>query len=543
MKPTFRKSMIWLHTYAGLFFAWLLFAIFLTGTLSYYNTEISHWMRAQVNTNQHVEPSANDIQRALQTLSQRAPDAVQWGIDFADDRGGPMRLRYRTEEERHSWTVVASPETGTFVETAPLETRGGNFFRTFHYTLSLRDLGGRYLTGIAAMVMLIGVFSGIYTHRRFFQDFFTLRGPDKLKYLKDLHAVFGVVTIPFCFVICFSALLIYISMYVPFSIHHYFDSYRQLDSQVSTRYSRIEPQDDSLAKPANIPNMLAQLNAQWGSGYRLDSLSIDYPHRENARYIFTRDKDKHLSNKPESIALNYAGERLELMPKERLARNIRRIFYGLHEAHFAEPVLRAVLFSLGMMSSVLIASGVSIWLNKRQGKNQAKKDKWITKLHVGVTYGLCLAVAGYLLCSRFASWQVAKGGSSAAMYTESAASMNTNAMSVMDIELSLFFGIWLASVIACIVFANHLGKRLVFLACTLAFSALFMQDLLAKQGVLLALQRGDVAYLTISFLLFLSTAYFAVRFYRLAINKTGAQENDTSRRGNKPQRKHVEDGH
>ena len=32
MKEGFRQSMAWLHTWSGLLFGWLLFAIFLTGT-------------------------------------------------------------------------------------------------------------------------------------------------------------------------------------------------------------------------------------------------------------------------------------------------------------------------------------------------------------------------------------------------------------------------------------------------------------------------------------------------------------------------------
>ena len=44
----FRQAMAWLHTWAGLIFGWLLFAIFLTGTLAYFKDEISHWMQPEV---------------------------------------------------------------------------------------------------------------------------------------------------------------------------------------------------------------------------------------------------------------------------------------------------------------------------------------------------------------------------------------------------------------------------------------------------------------------------------------------------------------
>ncbi|MFP3519429.1 PepSY-associated TM helix domain-containing protein, partial [Pseudomonas sp. SIMBA_077] len=47
MKEGFRQSMAWLHTWSGLLFGWLLFAIFLTGTLSYFKDEITHWMQPE----------------------------------------------------------------------------------------------------------------------------------------------------------------------------------------------------------------------------------------------------------------------------------------------------------------------------------------------------------------------------------------------------------------------------------------------------------------------------------------------------------------
>ncbi len=39
----FRQAMSWLHTWAGLVLGWLLFAIFLTGTLSFFRNELNLW--------------------------------------------------------------------------------------------------------------------------------------------------------------------------------------------------------------------------------------------------------------------------------------------------------------------------------------------------------------------------------------------------------------------------------------------------------------------------------------------------------------------
>ena len=39
------QSLSWLHTWDGLVFGWILFSIFLTGTLAAFDKEIDGWMR------------------------------------------------------------------------------------------------------------------------------------------------------------------------------------------------------------------------------------------------------------------------------------------------------------------------------------------------------------------------------------------------------------------------------------------------------------------------------------------------------------------
>ena len=69
MKEGFRQAMAWLHTWAGLIFGWLLFAIFLTGTLAYFKDEITHWMQPEVQA--HPLDAARSL-AAAQTYLQQA---------------------------------------------------------------------------------------------------------------------------------------------------------------------------------------------------------------------------------------------------------------------------------------------------------------------------------------------------------------------------------------------------------------------------------------------------------------------------------------
>lgn len=42
------QSLSWLHTWDGLVFGWILFSIFLTGTLAAFDKEIDGWMRPEI---------------------------------------------------------------------------------------------------------------------------------------------------------------------------------------------------------------------------------------------------------------------------------------------------------------------------------------------------------------------------------------------------------------------------------------------------------------------------------------------------------------
>ncbi len=47
MNGSFRQSMAWLHTWTGLVFGWVLFAMFMTGTATYFRPEITRWMEPE----------------------------------------------------------------------------------------------------------------------------------------------------------------------------------------------------------------------------------------------------------------------------------------------------------------------------------------------------------------------------------------------------------------------------------------------------------------------------------------------------------------
>jgi uncharacterized iron-regulated membrane protein len=490
MKPDFRKSMIWLHTYSGLVIGWLLFSIFLTGTLSYFNPEITQWMKPELV---HVSSTQNMINRSLTQLHKKGVDADTWHIYLPNERTQHWSIQWHKEGKRHNLSL--GPEQGQVL--SPRESAGGNFFRTFHYTLQLRGYGGRYIAGIAAMFMLVAVFSGIFTHRRFFRDFFTLRLNKLSKTLTDAHAIVGVVTIPFCIMICTSAIMIYVIMYMPFSAEHYAGGQRDLSRVLSPGLVNLDKSASRHIPLLDFTVVGRQVQSQWPGQKQIRRITFEQPFSQDGRIILERVKDLTLSRQSQRLIFSsHSGEPLAGYPNASTATQVRRVFFGLHEAHFADIGLRWLLFLLGLSSSALIATGLIIWLNKRLEKvKQHHIGHFIAeRLNIAAISGLPLAIVTFFVGNRV---------------------LNTALENRASIEVDVFLWAWLACLFHS--FLRPAKKAWVeqLLITSLGCYLLPIIDLYQdSQRLKNAIFDGNLTYLTFNFfvlftgLIFMKTAFW-----------------------------------
>lgn len=78
-KGSFRQAQAWLHTWCGLWFSWLLYAVFLTGTLAVFEEPITHWMTPEHHAHEQAQArSVGTAQEAESSLSRR----LQWGLAY-----------------------------------------------------------------------------------------------------------------------------------------------------------------------------------------------------------------------------------------------------------------------------------------------------------------------------------------------------------------------------------------------------------------------------------------------------------------------------
>jgi uncharacterized iron-regulated membrane protein len=401
MKEGFRQAMAWLHTWAGLVFGWLLFAIFLTGTLSYFKSEITQWAQPEVQV-RDVDPGVA-LERAQDWLQQNASGAPRWFINLPDSRSPALSVMWQKPaggfEDR-----ILDPQTGTPV--VARETKGGEFFYRFHFQLQMPHPWGRWLASIAAMVMLVTMISGVITHKKIFKEFFTFRPRKGQRSWLDGHNAIGVLILPFHLMITYSSLVIFMTMVMPASI------LTTYDGDTRAFFNDMFP-TSAPVKASGMPAPLAPLRPMMDAaqkhwqGAPIDRLAVNQPGDANARVTFVQRGDDQVVYEPGS-GLTFNGvtggvdnESAMTAAPLMLAGGL----YGLHMGHFAGPVLRWLYFIFGVGGTALIGTGLVMWLGKRRLKHAASgvlpfELRLVEVLNVASMSGLMLAVISFFWANR-----------------------------------------------------------------------------------------------------------------------------------------------
>lgn len=223
-----RQSMSWLHTWSSLILGWLLYAIFVTGTLSFFQTEITAWMKPEFHQSIPSTSTLEQTEVALKYLQENHPNAGSWGIQLPNDRQNTTILSIRKQGEdprarRGGERITIDSATGEVLEAR--ETRGGSFLYRFHFELyAIPRPWSRWIVGIATMFMLVAIISGVITHKKIFKDFFTFRRGKGQRSWLDAHNATAVFALPFHIMITFSGLLLLLFTLMPWGVNQIYEN-------------------------------------------------------------------------------------------------------------------------------------------------------------------------------------------------------------------------------------------------------------------------------------------------------------------------------
>lgn len=404
MKGSFRQSMAWLHTWAGLVVGWVLFAVFVTGTASYYRADISRWMRPELTKASpltHAElPAA--AERAVAYLEKHASEARTWFIGLPHGDEPVLDLFWRIRPGAPPGHVILDARTGA--EMALRKTMAGDFLYRFHFELHLPPIWGRWIVGICALIMLVALISGIITHKRIFSDFFTFRR-DKAprRSFLDAHNVTGVLALPYHLMITYTGIVTLSLMYMPWGVTTAYRGDSQAFFSEAGFVTRSRPAANRPAPPAPIGPMIERALATFPE--RLGRVSIAHHGDAHATVIATFEEPHGLSHEHPQIAFDgVTGAVLEVVNGGlKPAAKTFSTMVGLHEAHFAGPTLRLLFFLCGVMGSAMVATGLLLWSLARLPKANERPFfglRLVQALNIASVAGLPAAVATYFLANR-----------------------------------------------------------------------------------------------------------------------------------------------
>lgn len=401
-----RQSMSWLHTWSGLIFGWVLFAMFLTGTLAFFRPEITSWMQPEIQT--RPAPAAQSVAAAQRYLSEHASDATRWFITPPSDREPLIQLLYQSPKpkpgERGFVRVKLDPATGEAVTAR--QTRGGDFFYRFHFELETAFPWGRWLASIAGMFMLVAIISGIITHKKIFTDFFTFR-PRKggQRAWMDGHNALSVLGLPFHLMITFSGLVLFMAMLMPAGILAVYENPRQYSDDVFKAF-KIAPARNEPAPLVPLAPLVAQAQEHWQG--RVGRVTVNHPGDAGATVTLVRDAADGVSYGRLAPYMRFDGVTGALQEGEdELSATVRTagVITGLHLGLFAEPLLRWLYFLVSLAGTGMVGTGLVLWIAKRRqkarpGAREAFSLRLVDALNAGTVAGLFISVAAFFWANR-----------------------------------------------------------------------------------------------------------------------------------------------
>lgn len=412
--PSLRQRHTRLHRWVGLLLGWLLYAIFLTGTLSFFQEEITEWMTPERHS---AQPTPETPLKAIEQLQQLAPQAHQWNISLPSPRQNALTVHWLNPGQMPGkgagQSLALNVATGEPL--AVRETRGGNFLYRFHFELTgIPYLWGRWIVGLAALLMLVALVTGVIIHKKIFSDFFTFRPAAGQRSWLDMHCATAVFALPFHLMITYSGLVLLMLMLMPWGIQAaYQGNVQHYMSEMGLRagsrpFERPQSSEFKAAALTPLAPLLTQANQRWPRG--ISSIQINNPNTEHAVIELRERGANSLLNRaqPERLRFNgVTGAALDSpsAPELNGALAVYNVLTSLHMLRFAEYDMRWLFFFSGLLGTGMIATGLVFWSRKRLHHDGRHRGyRLVEILNVGVLVGLPIAIASYFWANRLLAW-------------------------------------------------------------------------------------------------------------------------------------------
>jgi uncharacterized iron-regulated membrane protein len=304
--------------------------------------------------------------------------------------------------------LTIDPRNGNILPDDQLKV-GSDFFYPMHFSLHLHWLDlGYWIVGIAALVMLAALVSGVVMHRKLFRELFTFR-PEKnvQRSALDLHNLTGVVALPFHFMFPLTGLIIFAGIYFPFeetTLKPLAEKHAQ--AEAVAKGLAFEPAGKP-AKLASVDAMVVEAQRRWaarGMPGEVGFLSVNHVGDTNAYVSVYRAGSDRVTLVGQAIHFEGPTGRVILEePPPTTVSSINDFLVGLHLQHFEHWLLRWLYVLGGLSGCVCIATGLVFFVGKRKRKHASEGSsgaRWVDALAVTTVTGMLAATLAMLVATR-----------------------------------------------------------------------------------------------------------------------------------------------
>ncbi|MCE4058694.1 PepSY domain-containing protein [Pandoraea sputorum] len=513
-----RQTMSDLHTWSGLLVGWLLYAMFLTGTVSYFKDELSQWMRPEVPHQQSLPDPAVVAQNVGDQLVTLAAGSPQWSIYLPTERNpvagvfwrnppapkgtvkGDASAPRRTFEE-----ATFDPSTGQTLKAR--ETLGGDFFYRFHFQFHpLPVLWGRWLAGFCAMFMLVAIVSGVITHKKIFIDFFTFRWGKGQRSWLDAHNALSVFGLPFHLMITYTGLVTLMAMYMPWGAQTAIKTPMER-AQLSAQLSAFPPPGKATgekAPMAPIAPMVREAQARWGAN-DVGRVTVTNAGDAAARVAVTRGESTRVSMSPQYLLFEgTTGKLIDVHDGVGPAAETRGVMYALHLGRFSDLHLRWLYFLVSLGGTAMVGSGLVMWTVKRRSKlpDPARPHfgfHVVERLNIAAIAGLSIAMTAFLWGNRL---------------------IPADALKRSVTEVDVFYWVWAATLLYALVRpAKRAWVELLWFGAAVLALLPVLNAVTTSRGLWHSLTTGDWVYAGVDLMLWAFAALHAWLAIRTARHK------------------------
>lgn len=378
-----RQILLKTHKLLGISTGIVIFVLCFTGAISLFATEISVWESAALsNASSGAEvppeqwPINHMLDQARKTYGGKdGRDVEVFYMGKSDDKQRYLSSWTHTESDEawhYSYWDASTGELITHQEMGISEV-----LAEMHRALWLPNPYGNYLVGLFGVILMIMAIGGIIIHLHWRRDAETLRlDTDKRHKWSDLHKVAGLWALPFHIVIGFTGALFGLLGVILILVALVAYGGDQ-DRAVAEVFGKDpSPTHQQVVVPTVNP-FITKAKKDMQAGFSPNKLMLVYPGDENMFVLVYGGYPKSLTMDSFAKYRLDTGEAIKLVDYEHgpAALKAYGITVPLHYATFGGLAMKILYAGLAIMTAILPATGVLLWLRRR--KSIDRKSRFV----------------------------------------------------------------------------------------------------------------------------------------------------------------------